>query len=566
MVLAVENYTMLMQSEKKDLSLMGFQKVVKNPVIVYLKDQEWLGMEEVTAVLRVEKEMMLSLRKRNKTLGTTNTQIKESLVAFTPTKERWMVTKILKPVLGQVGNSYIVGRVCKRTAKKKTVLYEIRWLDSLFQNQVHLVEIGVVQRGIENYRLLTRTTSTAKPTWNALITVPENESLPSDATIEDLVEMENLDEFDLDRPIPASLREVEAVKSMKFDPRLELEAPTDLYSHSDGSTKTRVRPDSIRLFTHSASSSFLAYIPLYFWRQVVNETNAYGVVKGVKLQPAVTLTELLKFVGILFYMSINDKGEYANYWGIQPEDMIVGNGNSSGLEMIMSLRRFKLIRKCFCFVAAPPPTNGDPAARIRPLLNLLKCTGGRYIDIGRNVALDESSIACRSKFGRHMIVYNPMKPTGKYHFRLYMLCCATTWVAINYRLHCNSDIIDRLNGVVSADEAMQLRQEWITEKVSAIRSLVLEFNCYKHCDYGGFMDAERYVEQVNIFHVTQCWTRITRLVVNSGKAYLPNMVWLPLRGVTVMWFRSYLMPMDLALDTSNAKLEPQPNRSQLLFL
>ncbi|KAG4224722.1 hypothetical protein PC116_g26830 [Phytophthora cactorum] len=41
-----------------------------------------------------------------------------------------------------------------------------------------------------------------------------------------------------------------------------------------------------------------------------------------------------------------------------------------------------------------------------------------------------------------------MKPTGKYHFRFYMVCCSTTWIALNYKLHCNrSDILDRLSGL-----------------------------------------------------------------------------------------------------------------------
>ncbi|POM67392.1 Hypothetical protein PHPALM_16621 [Phytophthora palmivora] len=295
MVLAVENYTMLNavgeEGSELDGQVEGVSEGGEEPgdhifegsgMAGHGRGQCGVACGERDDIVAPEAEQNIGDNEHSDQGEVTSELYVDSLVAFTPTKERWMVTKILKPVLGQVGNSYIVGRVCKRTAKKKTVLYEIRWLDSLFQNQVHLVEIGVVQRGIENYWLLTRTTSTAKPTWNALITVPENESLPSDATIEDLVEMENLDEFDLDRPIPTSLREVEDVKSMKFDPRLELEAPTDLYSHSDGSTKTRVRPDSIRLFTHSASSSFLAYIPLYFWRQLVNETNAYGVVKACR--------------------------------------------------------------------------------------------------------------------------------------------------------------------------------------------------------------------------------------------------------------------------------------------
>ncbi|GMF53647.1 unnamed protein product [Phytophthora fragariaefolia] len=121
-----------------------------------------------------------------------------------------------------------------------------------------------------------------------------------------------------------------------------------------------------------------------------------------------------------------------------------------------------------------PPTQWDPATRISPLLNLLKSTGGMYVEMDRNVALDESSVACRSKFGRHCIVFNPMKPTGKYHFRLYMLCCATTWIAVIYRFHCNSDLFDRLDGVLPANQALELQQKWAESKLSFIRKLVLE--------------------------------------------------------------------------------------------
>ncbi|GMF62948.1 unnamed protein product [Phytophthora fragariaefolia] len=349
-----------------------------------------------------------------------------SLVAFTPTKEKWLMTKKLEPVFRRVGTAYIVGRVCKRIIDKKTLLYEVRWLDSLFHKHTHSVNISILQRGIENYRVLTR--STSKPTWSALTATSDGEGFPPDVVLDDLVEVDRYTEFVPEQAIPTSLREVETIKNMKFDPRVQMKSPADLYSHSNGSTTTRVRQESVRQFTHSAPSNFLAYVPLYFWRPIVSE----------------------------------------------PEDAILGNHGSTGLEHIMPLRRFKLIRKCFCFRASQPPTQRDPAARIRPLLNLLKSTGGMYVEIGRDVALDESSVACRSKCGQHCIVFNPMKPTSKYHFRLYMLCCATTWIAVNYRFHCTSDLLDRLDGVLPANQALELQQEWAESKLSSIRKLVLE--------------------------------------------------------------------------------------------
>ncbi|ETM35146.1 hypothetical protein L914_17912 [Phytophthora nicotianae] len=89
------------------------------------------------------------------------------------------------------------------------------------------------------------------------------ESIPRDVVLENL----GLDqpvpvEFDPDLSLRTSLKEVEAVKNMKFDPRIKMEAPTDLYSHDDDSTTTRVRPECTYVFTRSASFSFLAYIPL----------------------------------------------------------------------------------------------------------------------------------------------------------------------------------------------------------------------------------------------------------------------------------------------------------------
>ncbi|KAG2760590.1 hypothetical protein PC129_g4221 [Phytophthora cactorum] len=186
-----------------------------------------------------------------------------------------------------------------------------------------------------------------------------------------------------------------------------------------------------------------------------------------------TLDELMIVLNILFFMAMNDKGgEYANYWGLQAEDLILG-GVTTSLDGIMTLHRFKLLRRCLSFNTTPNTLDQDAAARIRPLLNLLKITGGQYIQVGRDVALDEASVACRSRQGRHMILYNPMKPTGKYHFRLYMVCCSTTWIALNYKLHCNRcDILDRLSGVVDQVEAQNLREE--LEDVSKIRQHVLE--------------------------------------------------------------------------------------------
>jgi hypothetical protein len=74
---------------------------------------------------------------------------------------------------------------------------------------------------------------------------------------------------------------------------------------------------------------------------------------------------------------------------------------------------------------------------------MLKHTGSLHVDVGRDLTVDEASVAARSKFARYLIVYNNRKPTGKYHFKLYMTCCATTWLTFDFRLHRESTMMDR---------------------------------------------------------------------------------------------------------------------------
>jgi hypothetical protein len=127
-----------------------------------------------------------------------------------------------------------------------------------------------------------------------------------------------------------------------------------------------------------------------------------------------SLDELMKFLGILFYMTIVNKGEYQNYWGPQVEDVVLGNGLTADLSSIMTMRRFKALRQHLSFrlPVTDEEIKKDAAAKIRPLISMLKIRCPEFVDVGRNIAIDESSVACRSKFARHLILYNPQKPTG----------------------------------------------------------------------------------------------------------------------------------------------------------
>jgi hypothetical protein len=271
---------------------------------------------------------------------------------------------------------------------------------------------------------------------------------------------------------PSNAKEVEEINRMQFDANASLAEPSDLFVRPNGTTGPQIRRQYRATFMHSASSSFFMYIPIAFWKVVTHATN---VKAQHRKAPKIELDEMMRFFGILFYMSLVDRGGYTNYWGEQIEDSVLGRTSvSSDLSSIMKLKRFQFIRENLSFRhdVSANDVKKDPAARIRPLLTLLKIRCPAFVDVGRNVAVDESSIACRSKFARHLIMYNPTKPTGKYHFKIYACCCSVSWIAISFKLHCQNDIQTRLEGVL-APEAMDTLQEDI-QGISEMRQLMSE--------------------------------------------------------------------------------------------
>ncbi|KAG2765752.1 hypothetical protein PC116_g4715 [Phytophthora cactorum] len=153
------------------------------------------------------------------------------LVAFSPDKERWMKAKIYRPI----GTAYIIERVYRLVKKgKKASLFQIRWLDSQFQSAVEHISVGVVQLGIKNYVALTRVKN---PDWRILVRPDPTDEIDFEEDDSDCEE-EVLQAFDPSELLPTSLAEVEAIKSMRFDPNGEVEGPSYLYQHSDGSAAT----------------------------------------------------------------------------------------------------------------------------------------------------------------------------------------------------------------------------------------------------------------------------------------------------------------------------------------
>ncbi|POM57922.1 LOW QUALITY PROTEIN: Transposase [Phytophthora palmivora] len=362
-----------------------------------------------------------------------------------------------------VGNAYLVGRVCRVL---KQSLFQIMWLDSQFQNHVEMLNLSTVQRGNASYRSLHGNTTSVG--WSRLCAVDDGEDVCIDADMDTLEQY--MEPFDPPVEPPITLTVVESIRNMRFEPANECVAPTDLFHHNDGSTKTRIRPEYKHLVQHSASSSFFAYIPVSFWQQIVGETNTYARLHSIALTKPFSLDEVMTFLGILFYMALADKGEYSNYWGEQVEDVIFGS-RAVGLDKVMTLRRFKELRQALCFQCVEANSaNNDQAARIRPLLNLLKTTGSKYVEVGRDVALDEASVACRSKYEKATHCVQSDEAYGQVPFQdLYAML---RYVLDITKLSFAFDIAERLNGVTAPEEIRRMSDEIVES--SSIRQCVLE--------------------------------------------------------------------------------------------
>ncbi|KAG3060939.1 hypothetical protein PI125_g24806 [Phytophthora idaei] len=148
-----------------------------------------------------------------------------------------MKAKIYRPI----GTAYIIGRVYRLVKKGENAsLFQIRWLESQFQSAVEHISVRVAQLGTKNYVALTRVKN---PDWRILVRPYPTDEVDFEEDDSDCKE-EVLQAFGPSELLPTSLAEVEAIKSMRFDPNGEVEGPSYLYQHSDGSTQTYLRPES----------------------------------------------------------------------------------------------------------------------------------------------------------------------------------------------------------------------------------------------------------------------------------------------------------------------------------
>eukprot|EP00644_Phytophthora_capsici_P005335 jgi/Phyca11/97382/e_gw1.1.1760.1 len=201
----------------------------------------------------------------------------EKLVAYSPAKETWLSGR----VFGDAGSAFIVG--CVARYDKKKALFQVHWLDTQFQKADKWISMSIVKMGMENYKNVVG--SPTKPGWRSLcqsdnteIGIGEN-----DSDLEE-VDEEQFESYNPEVVIPSSMREVESIRNMNFDPAAQIDGPSNLYQHPDTTIKTRVRPQFRHLFEHSATASFFCvYTGLLLGRSVTADKQSdEGVSDGTE--------------------------------------------------------------------------------------------------------------------------------------------------------------------------------------------------------------------------------------------------------------------------------------------
>jgi len=235
-----------------------------------------------------------------------------------------------------------------------------------------------------------------------------------------------------------ALTNVDELDGLDWDPRETLQPRPAKMTPKPSSTK-----DQYVTKFDTPISSFFSFLPQTMWEKIRFESNKYARQKmlksgeqriaGWRWRHDITIEEMYQFFGLLIYMAtLPAPGrDYTYYW----EKFYIYTWTNC-----MRLYRFKQIRSVLHFNSSTRSEKSkDPLHTVRPIYATIQETLGRYLDLGSEFSLDEASAACRSSFGRHLIVYNPTKNCGKFHFRFYLLCCSTSYVCIKMRIHVKTD-------------------------------------------------------------------------------------------------------------------------------
>ena len=222
-----------------------------------------------------------------------------------------------------------------------------------------------------------------------------------------------------------------------------MSAPNDIHSES---TTIKEEYNECMVFS-TPMSSLLAFLRIGYWKELVKQSNSYAhvqlnnpdnphkTISGQKWIKDITLQEMMLFHGILLWMVIIKLPgrSYEDTWNHPAFKSFTDN---------MKLQQFQQIRSVLHIQAIVDSNQeNDILYKIRPLLDTLKVTLPKYANIGDNLVIDKGSYANKGRYAAHILCYNPQKPCGKYHFRVYLLCCSVTYIILLFKFHTrnNSD-------------------------------------------------------------------------------------------------------------------------------
>ena len=219
--------------------------------------------------------------------------------------------------------------------------------------------------------------------------------------------------------------------------------------------KMKPSPTTVRCgyekYFQSPIDAVMAVFPMIFWETIRDEVNKYAQYKITQKQKeklvkrprliashqwtAVTLQEIMTFFGILIYFMLYPQS------GRRMRDTWDSPYHNAWTKF-MTKSRFLQICSALHFNDNNDiqGRNQDCLHKVRPLLNILKNTLGRYAVAGSELSLDEATMANKSSYGRFLICFNPSKPTGKFHFKIYMVCCAESNLTLQIKIHAKGDI------------------------------------------------------------------------------------------------------------------------------
>jgi hypothetical protein len=192
------------------------------------------------------------------------------------------------------------------------------------------------------------------------------------------------------------------------------EPPHDKMDEQPASLKDEYK----HLFKTPIDAMF-AVMPYAFWELMVLEINRYAsqgmdksnkkyiYILGKKWKP-VTVGEMITYFGMLIYFMLYPQTgrRLRSAWKDQEFNFWTKHMSRDRFQQISSTLHFNDNNDLL-------GSSMDSLHKIRPLLEILKRTLGRYGTFGSELSFDEATMACFSRYARCLISFNPKKPTGE---------------------------------------------------------------------------------------------------------------------------------------------------------